>query len=62
MDIDFSIVLVSLVAFCGALWLIDSLLFKKARLMAVENYNRIQAKGRKEEELAAAVEEILKAP
>ena len=62
MDIDFSIVLVSLVAFCGALWLIDSLLFKKARLMAVENYNRIQAKGRKEEEVAAAVEEILKEP
>ena len=62
MDIDFSIVLVSLVAFCGALWLIDSLLFKKARLMAVENYNRIQAKGRKEEEVATAVEEILKEP
>ena len=62
MDIDFSIVLVSLVAFCGALWLIDSLLFKKARLMAVENYNRIQAKGRKEEEVSIAVEEILKEP
>ena len=62
MDIDFSIVLVSLVAFCGALWLIDSLLIKKARLTAVENYKRTQAKGRKEEEVAAAVEEILKEP
>ena len=62
MDIDFSIVLVSLVAFCGALWLIDSLLIKKARLTAVENYKRTQAKGRKEEEVATAVEEILKEP
>ena len=62
MDIDFSIVLVSLVAFCGALWLIDSLLIKKARLTAVENYKRTQAKGRKEEEVATAIEEILKEP
>ena len=62
MDIDFSIVLVSLVAFCGVLWLIDSLLIKKARLTAVENYKRTQAKGRKEEEVATAVEEILKEP
>lgn len=62
MDIDFSIVLVSLVAFCGALWLIDSLLIKKARLTAVENYKRTQAKGRKEEEVATAVEGILKEP
>ena len=62
MDIDFSIVLVSLVAFCGALWLIDSLLIKKARLTAVENYKRTQAKGRKEKEVATAVEEILKEP
>ena len=62
MDIDFSIVLVSLVAFCGALWLIDSLLIKKARLTAVENYKRTQAKGRKEEEVATVVEEILKEP
>ncbi len=62
MDIDFSIVLVSLVAFCGALWLIDSLLIKKARLTAVENYKRTQAKGRKEEEVATAVEELLKEP
>jgi signal peptidase I len=62
MDIDFSIVLVSLVAFCGALWLIDSLLIKKARLTAVENYKRTQAKGRKEEEVATAVEDILKEP
>jgi signal peptidase I len=62
MDIDFSIVLVSLVVFCGALWLIDSLLIKKARLTAVENYKRTQAKGRKEEEVATAVEEILKEP
>jgi signal peptidase I len=62
MDIDFSIVLVYLVVFCGALWLIDSLLIKKARLTAVENYKRTQAKGRKEEEVATAVEEILKEP
>lgn len=36
MDIDFSLVLVVLVAICGFIWLLDSLLFAKARKQANE--------------------------
>ena len=38
MDIDFSLVLVCLVALCGGLWLLDSLLITKIRLAAIEKY------------------------
>ena len=62
MDIDFSLVLVSLVAFCGALWLLDNFFIKKTRLAAVENYTRNQAKDRSKEEIAPAIEEYLKEP
>ncbi|MCH2577655.1 MAG: signal peptidase I [Pseudomonadales bacterium] len=62
MDIDFSLVLVSLVAFCGALWLLDNFFIKKTRLAAVENYTRNQAKDRSKEEIATAIEEYLKEP
>ena len=62
MDIDFSLVLVSLVAFCGALWLLDNLFIKKTRLAAVENYKRNQAKGHNQEQIATAIEEYLKEP
>tara|TARA_B100001167_G_scaffold53501_1_gene31078 strand:+ start:2115 stop:2954 length:840 start_codon:yes stop_codon:yes gene_type:complete len=62
MDIDFSLVLVSLVAFCGALWLLDNFFIKKTRLAAVENYTRNQAKDRSKEEIAIAIEEYLKEP
>ena len=62
MDIDFSLVLVSLVAFCGALWLLDNFFIKKTRLAAVENYTRNHAKDRSKEEIATAIEEYLKEP
>ena len=62
MDIDFSLVLVCLVAFCGALWLLDNFFIKKTRLAAVENYTRNQAKDRSKEEIAIAIEEYLKEP
>ncbi len=62
MDIDFAIVLVSLVAFCGALWLLDALLIKKSRVAAVKDYKRTQAKGRSDEEVAAAIEELSTEP
>ena len=62
MDIDFSLVLVSLVAFCGALWLLDNFFIKKTRLAAVENYTRKQAKDRSKEGIATAIEEYLKEP
>ena len=55
MDIDFSVVLVSLVAFCGALWLMDNLLNKKARLAAIEQYKSKQGKGKSEDEVANAI-------
>ena len=62
MDIDFSLILVSLVAFCGALWLLDSFLIKQRRLEAIENYKRTQAKGRREEEVNQALEELAQEP
>jgi signal peptidase I len=62
MDIDFSIVLVSLVAFCGALWLLDSLLIKKSRVAAVEQYKNSKSKGRSDEEVANAIEELSREP
>jgi len=62
MDIDFSVVLVSLVAFCGALWLLDSLLIKKGRDEAIAQYKRTQAKGRSEEEVNNAIAELGEEP
>ncbi|NKB32061.1 MAG: signal peptidase I [Pseudomonadales bacterium] len=62
MDIDFSLVLVSLVVFCGALWLLDSLLIKKGRLEAIENYKKTQLKGRSEEDISQALEELAQEP
>lgn len=62
MDIDFSLVLVILVAVCGALWLLDSLLIKKTRLAAIEQYQSKQAKGRSEEEVASAIADLSQEP
>ena len=38
MDIDFSLVLVCLVAACGAVWLLDSLLVKGGRIKAAQDF------------------------
>ena len=62
MDIDFSLVLVSLVAFCGALWILDSVLIKKTRLAAIEDFMRTKGKGRSEEEVTAAITELSQEP
>lgn len=62
MDIDFSIVLVSLVACCGMLWLLDSLLIKKTRLAAIEEYMSAQGKHRNDEEVAEAVAGLAREP
>ena len=62
MDIDFSEVLVSLVAFCGLLWLLDSLLVKKTRVAAVAQYKSTQTKGKSEEEVAGAIAELSREP
>jgi signal peptidase I len=62
MDIDFSLVLVCLVAFCGALWLLDSLVLKKPREEAVEQHRNSSAKNKSEDELAAELEELGREP
>lgn len=62
MDIDFSIVLVSLVAFCGMLWALDSALMKRRRLQAIADYRANQAKGRSENEVADAIAELAREP
>ena len=62
MDIDFSLVLVCLVAFCGALWLLDSLLTKKTRTEAVAQYLRTQGKGKSEAEVEQSIATLNKEP
>jgi hypothetical protein len=62
MDIDFSLVLVILVAVCGGLWLLDFLLIKRSRTEAVENYKRIQVSGKKKDELDKTLAELSKEP
>jgi signal peptidase I len=62
MDIDFSIVLVSLVGVCGVLWMLDSLLIKKTRLAAIDAYMSGQGKHRSDEEVASAVAGLAQEP
>lgn len=62
MNIDFSLVLVCLAAFCGALWLLDHLLIKAGRDEAVAEFQRRQHKGKSEEDLAEELEELAREP
>ena len=62
MDIDFSLVLVLLVMLCGGLWLLDSLLLRRSRIVAIDEYNRNQAKGRKKDEIDRSLVELSKEP
>ena len=62
MDIDFSVVLVSLVGICGILWLLDSLLIKKTRLAAIEKYMSGQGKHKSDDEIADAVADLAREP
>mgnify|MGYP001475098095 FL=1 len=62
MDIDFSLVLVILVAVCGGLWLLDFLLIKRSRVEAIENYKRTQVSGTKKDEIDQALAELSKEP
>lgn len=55
MDIDFSAVLLSLVAMCGLLWLLDSLLNKKTRVAAVEEFKAHGLKGKSAEEIESEI-------
>tara|TARA_B100001093_G_scaffold519050_1_gene606202 strand:+ start:4482 stop:5321 length:840 start_codon:yes stop_codon:yes gene_type:complete len=62
MNVDFSLVLLVLVAFCGFLWILDSVLIKKARLAAIEEFQRSKAKGQAEDKVQAAVAELAREP
>ena len=62
MNVDFSLVLFVLVAFCGFLWALDSLLIKKSRTEAVDNYRRTGSKGKSEEEINRAVADLSQEP
>lgn len=62
MDIDFALVLVCLVAFCGALWLLDHLLIKRSRDEAIADYERNQSKGKTEEQIREDLEELAREP
>ena len=57
MDIDFSIVLVSLVGVCGILWLFDSLLIRKTRLAAIEESMSGQGKHKGDDEIFYYIKE-----
>ncbi len=62
MDIDFSLVLVILVAVCGGLWLVDVLLMKRSRMEAIENFKRSQVSGKNKVETDHALVELSKEP
>lgn len=62
MDIDFSLVLVCLVAVCGALWLLDSLLIKKTRDAAIASYKAKQGKAKSEDERNAEIALLAQEP
>lgn len=62
MDIDFSLVLVCLVAFCGALWILDSVLIKKRRDEAIADYKRSSSKGQSEEEIETQISILAQEP
>ena len=62
MDFDFSLILVCLVAFCGMLWALDSILIKPRRVQAIADYTATQAKGRSEAEVNNAIAELAREP
>ncbi len=62
MDIDFALVLVVLVAVCGAIWLLDLLLLKKVRGRVVDDYRRNQAGSRPEKVVEQELAELTREP
>ena len=62
MDIDFSLVLVVLVGFCGLLWLLDSLLLKKPRQSAIDEFMQGPAQSLGEEQRNSKLEELGREP
>ncbi|MCY4264562.1 MAG: signal peptidase I [Gammaproteobacteria bacterium] len=65
MNIDFSLVLVCLVGFCGALWLFDILLLKKGRDKAVTDYqhqHKQRNKGKSDDQVREELESLAQEP
>jgi len=62
MDIDFSLVLVVLVGFCGLLWLLDSLLLKKPRQSAIDEFMQGPARSLGEDQRNSKLEELGREP
>lgn len=62
MDIDFSLVLVSLVGICGLLWILDSVLLKKPREVAIADFRAGPGKSLNDDKLAERVEELGREP
>ena len=62
MNVDFSLVLLVLVSFCGSLWALDSLFFKKSRTEAIDSYRRTASKGKTDEEINLAVADLSQEP
>ena len=62
MDIDFALVLVVLVSVCGLIWLLDSLLLKKSRVQAVEEYRHKHSQQKNEEAYKAGLSEAEQEP
>ncbi|GAB5498935.1 MAG: signal peptidase I [Pseudohongiellaceae bacterium] len=62
MDIDFSLVLVVLVSICGLLWLLDSLLLKKPRQSAIDEFMQGAAQSLGEDQRSSKLEELRREP
>jgi signal peptidase I len=62
MDIDFSLVLVILVSICGLLWLLDSLLLKKPRQSAIDEFMQGAAQSLGEDQRNSKLEELGREP
>ncbi|MCB1671396.1 MAG: signal peptidase I, partial [Pseudomonadales bacterium] len=62
MDIDFALVLVVLVAVCGAIWLLDLLLLKKARNRAIDETRNAHAGSKSEQAMQQELDELAREP
>lgn len=62
MDIDFSLVLVVLVACCGLLWLLDAVLLKKPRQSAIDEFMQGPAQSLSDEQRHSRLAELGREP
>jgi len=62
MDIDFALVLVILVAVCGVIWLLDSLLLKKVRTRNIDEYQQKQGGSRSQKQAEQELEQLAREP